>query len=134
RRTRGMTLSRCRLREAGVQNVEVCNVRAADSIRLPHRIPGRIIGSIKENRITGHGLRDQNARTSALLHIHSVRRKRLVRIVRVSVGNLRLALTANPQLQKIPERAVAALAAENSLYAAFMNEMLARENWPGKRR
>src|SRR5438876_6180084 len=63
---------------------------------------------------------------------HPMRGKWFVKIIRVGVSDFRLTVWTNPQLQKIAQRAVAVLTANEGVHAAAMDKMLTRQHWRGK--
>src|SRR5438552_15915030 len=61
-----------------------------------------------------------------------MRGKWFVKIIRVGVSDFRLTVCTHPQLQKIAQRAVAVLAANEGVPAAAMDKMLTRKHARGK--
>ena len=63
-----------------------------------------------------------------------MRRERLVGVVRVGIGDLRLAPAADAQLEEVAERTIAALSADQSLDGALVDVVLARKDRRRERR
>src|ERR1051325_11476392 len=61
-----------------------------------------------------------------------MRSRGFVDIVGVSIADLRLAICAHPQLQKVAQSAVAILTANEGVHSAAMNEMFTRQGWRGE--
>src|SRR5438552_4818102 len=61
-----------------------------------------------------------------------MRGRAFVNIIRVGVSDFRLTVCTHPQLQKIAERAVAVLTANECKHAAAMDKVLAGQDWRGK--
>src|SRR5438445_13680112 len=62
-----------------------------------------------------------------------MRGRGFVKIIRVGVTDFRLTVCTHPQLQKIAERTVAVLTANESVHSAAMDKMLTRQHSRGKR-
>src|SRR5205085_8942351 len=122
-----MALARLRGRHRGADDVEVRRVRARDAGRLVTTVTGDVARGAELDREAADRRLGEEAGAADLPHVHPVRRERLVDVVRVGVGELRLAGRADAQLEEVAERPVAALAAEDGLDAAAVDRMLARE-------
>ena len=124
-----MAVCRRGLREARLQDVEVRVVRAGDAERLAASVAKGVTGSVEQDRVAADlWPRSENAGASVLFHVHRVRSERLIRVVRIGIGDLGLALAADPDLQEVAERPVAALTADDGLYVALVDVMFAGQD------
>jgi len=94
--------------------------------RVQGRVARRVGDGVRSERVAVNGAtRRVHARTPVLPNEHGVRSEDLVDVVRIGVGDVRLPIVADAELDEVPQRPVAALPGLHRLDFPAMDEVVA---------